>query len=318
MDIPRLINTLGWKDILPNRNFGFRPEAVRMFYANMKPCFQISPPCFTTIVYNYLITINVELLSLLLGIPVAGAEVQNESDFSSVGFNEGDALRLYARDTGRYYPSDFHSGRLPDDLKVLHYYITRAFLPRSHGLNTLYPSDLWILASAKENRVISYPHLMFDHMMNYHDAYYDAELPFAPQITQILLALGLDLRFKVARVDILSSLRAQFVLRKVDASVGRRRPLVNAPGGEAATNAVPPHEDGLSLADLGEEEAEEAPPEQVNCARVRDNGKQPLVHPLEVIQAMFRLEGEASCSRDQMQEDEEGISDYVSSPEYGF
>ncbi|CAI0426819.1 unnamed protein product [Linum tenue] len=318
MDVPRLINSLGWKEILPNRNFGFRPAVVRMFYANMKPCFQISLPCFTTIVYNYLITINVELLSLLLGIPVAGAEVQNESDFHSVGFNEGDALRLYARDTGRYYPSDFHSGRLPDDLKVLNYYITRAFLPRSHGLNKLYPSDLWILASAKENRVISYPHLMFDHMMNYHDAYYDEDLPFAPQMTQILLALGLDLRFKVARVDILSSLRAQFVLRKVDASVGRRRSLVNSPGGEAADHAVPPHEDGLSLADLGEEEAKEAP-EPNNRARVmRDNGKQALVHPLEVIQAMFRLEGEASSSRDQMQEDEEGISDYVSLPEYGF
>ncbi|CAL1356123.1 unnamed protein product [Linum trigynum] len=129
MDIPRLINSIGWGDILPNRNFGFRPEAVRMFYANMKPCFQISPPCFTTIVYNYLITINVELLSLLLGIPVAGAEVQNESDFHSVDLNEGDALRLYTCDTGLYYPSDFHSRRLPDDLKVLHFYITRAFLP---------------------------------------------------------------------------------------------------------------------------------------------------------------------------------------------
>ncbi|CAL1360411.1 unnamed protein product [Linum trigynum] len=79
MDIPRLINTIGWGDILPNRNFGFRPEAVRMFYANMKPCLHISPPCFTAIVYNYLITINVELLSLLFGIPIFGAEVMNES-----------------------------------------------------------------------------------------------------------------------------------------------------------------------------------------------------------------------------------------------
>ncbi|CAI0473815.1 unnamed protein product [Linum tenue] len=212
MDIPRLINSIGWGDILPNRNFGFRPEAVRMFYSNMKPCLHISPPCFTTIVYNYLITINVELLSLLLGIPITGAEVMNELDFHSVEFNEGDALRLYTRDTGRYYPSEFHSGRLPDDLKVLHFYITRCFLPRSFGLDTIYPSDLWILASAKENRVISYPHLMFDHMLNYHANNYNAELPFAPQITQILLALGLDLRFKVARVDMFGSLRAQFVL----------------------------------------------------------------------------------------------------------
>ncbi|CAL1355488.1 unnamed protein product [Linum trigynum] len=193
-----------------------------------------------------------------------------------------------------------------------------AFLPRSHGLHTLYPSDLWILASAKENRVISYPHLMFDHMLNYHDANYDGELPFAPQITQILLALGLDLRFKVARVDILSSLQAQFVLRKVDTSVERRRPLVNAPGGEAAGHAVPPHEDGLSLADLGEDDSREAQESFNRAGMIRDNGKQPLVHPLDVIQEMLRQEGEASSSRNQMQEDEDGISDYVSSPDYEF
>ncbi|CAL1383309.1 unnamed protein product [Linum trigynum] len=85
----------------------------------------------------------------------------------------------------------------------------------------LHPSitlDLSRFNSAKENRVISYPHLMFDHMLNYHADNYDAELPFAPHITQILLALGIDLRFKVARVDMISSLRAQFILRKAGGS----------------------------------------------------------------------------------------------------
>ncbi|CAI0513661.1 unnamed protein product, partial [Linum tenue] len=318
MDVPRLINTIGWGDILPNRNFGFRPEAVRMFYSNMKPCLHITPPCFTTIVYNYLITINVELLSLLLGIPIAGAEVMNELDFHSVDFNEGDALRLYTRDTGRYYPSEFHTGRLPDELKVLHFYITRCFLPRSFGLNTIYPSDLWILASAKENRVISYPHLMFDHMLNYHADNFHAELPFAPQVTQILLALGLDLRFKVARVDMLGSLRAQFVLRKMDASVGRRGPLVNAPGGEAAAG-VPSDQDGLHLSELERDEAEEGPDRADMVSTVRDNGKRPMIDPLEAIQAMFRQDEASSSNRNLMMEDEEeAISDYVPSPRFSF
>ncbi|CAL1401036.1 unnamed protein product [Linum trigynum] len=311
MDIPRLINTLGWGDILPNRNYGFRPEVVRMFYANMKTCLHISPPCFTTIVYNYLITLNVELLSLLLGIPISGAEVMNELDFHSVEFNEGDALRLYTRDIGRYYPSEFHSGRLRDDLKVLHFYTTRLFLPRSFGLNTIYPTDLWILASAKENRVISYPHLMFDHMLNYHADNFEAELPFAPQITQILLALGIDLRFKVARVDMLSSLRAQFILRKVDASVGRRGPVVvNAPGGDTAAHEFP--EDGLSLAELDGDEAVREPE-----LPIRDNGKRPMVDPLEEVQAMFRQE-EASSSRNLIMEDDDDISDYVPSPKFAY
>ncbi|CAL1377488.1 unnamed protein product [Linum trigynum] len=197
---------------------------------------------------------------------------------------------------GCYYPSEFHSGRLPDDLKVLHFYITRLFLPRSFGLNTIYPSDLWILASAKENRVISYPHLMFDHMLNYHTDNYEAELPFAPQITQIRLALGIDLRFKVARVDMLSSLRAQFILCKVDASVGRRRPLVNAPGGETAAHAFPSYEDGLSLAELGGDEAVEEPE----------------------IEDLVGAEEASSSSNNMMMEDEDAISDYVPSPKFSF
>ncbi|CAL1394764.1 unnamed protein product [Linum trigynum] len=256
-----------------------------MFYSNMKPCLHVSPPCFTMIVYNYLITINVELLSLLLGIPITGAEVMNELDFHSVEFNVGDALRLYTRDTGRYYPSEFHSGRLPDDLKVLHFYITLCFLPRSFGLNTIYPSDLWILASAKENR--------------------------------ILLALGLDLRFKVARVDILSSLHAQFILRKVDASVGRRRPLINAPGGESAAG-VPSDQDGLHLSKLGGDEAVEEPDMADPVSIVGDNGKRPMVDPLETVQAMFRHEEASSSNRNLMMEDEEAISDYVPSPRFSF
>ncbi|CAL1409893.1 unnamed protein product [Linum trigynum] len=216
MDIPRLIHTIGWGDILPNRNYGFRPEAVRIFYANMKPCLHISPPCFTTIVYNYLITLNVELLSLLLGIPISGAEVMNELDFPSVEFNEGDALRLYTRDIGS----------------------------------------------------------------------------------------------KAARVDMLSSLRAQFILRKVDASVGRQGPVVNAPGGDTAAHEFP--EDGLSLAELDGDEAVREPE-----LPIRDNGKRPMVDPLEEVQAMFRQE-ETSSSRNLLMEDEDDISDYVPSPKFAY
>ncbi|CAL1378777.1 unnamed protein product [Linum trigynum] len=165
---------------------------------------------------------------------------------------------------------------------------------------------------------MAYPHLMFDHMLNYHDEYYDGELPFAPYITQIVLALGLDLRFKVARVDLLNSLCAQFFLRKVDASVGRRCPLVNAPGGEAAAHAVPSHEDGLSLPDLCEDEAEEEPDIADLVGAASDNGKRPMTHSLEAIRVMFRREEEASSRGNLMMEDEDGISDYVPSPKYSF
>ncbi|CAL1402133.1 unnamed protein product [Linum trigynum] len=71
-------------------------------------------------------------------------------------------------------------------------------------------------------------------MLNYCDDNFNEDLPFAPQITLLLRALGIDLRYKVARVDLIDTLCAQFVLRKVNAVVGRRCPRVNASGGEGA------------------------------------------------------------------------------------
>ncbi|CAL1380065.1 unnamed protein product [Linum trigynum] len=70
-----------------------------------------------------------------------------------------------------------------------------------------------------------------------------------PQITLLLQALGVDLRYKVSRADVINRLHAQFV-RKIDADVGRRRPRVNAPGGDRDAHVVPLREDGLILADL--------------------------------------------------------------------
>ncbi|CAL1383319.1 unnamed protein product [Linum trigynum] len=169
------------------------------------------------------------------------------SDFQVVAFDEIKAIHKYTRDTGRVDPNVLPFGRLPYDLKVLHFYLTRVFLPCSYGHATIHPTDLWILASAKENHAISYPRLMFGHMVTYYDDNYKGDLPFSPQITLLLQALGGDLRYKVYRVDLIDRLLSQFVLRKVDASVGRRRPRVNAPRGERVANVVPPLEDGLSL-----------------------------------------------------------------------
>ncbi|CAL1380843.1 unnamed protein product [Linum trigynum] len=205
----------------------------------MRPCFNTDPPTFTTTVYNYLLTISVDLLSYLLGYPIQGAEVVDEADFPTVEFNENEAMHLYARDIGAYHPARLDARCLPDDLKVLHFYITRVFLPRSHGLTRIYPMDMWILARAKENRHISYPHLMIGHMMQYCDDYFYDELPFAPQITLLMRSLDLDMRYKVARVNLIDSLWDQFVLRKVNALVGRRRPWVNASGGVTIGSVVP-------------------------------------------------------------------------------
>ncbi|CAL1383377.1 unnamed protein product [Linum trigynum] len=206
----------------------------------MPPCYNTNPLSFTTIVYKYLLTVLVDILAYLLGIPITGIAVMNEDDFMDVAFNKIEAIQNYTLNIGNNYPSMFSSGHLPDDLKVLHFYITRFVLPCSHGLSTIYPIDLWIMAIAKENRLISYPHLMFNPMIQYYDDNYNEALPFAPQITLMLRSLGLDIRFKVSRVNRMDTLRAQFVLRKVDALVGRRHPRVNASKEDNTTaNVVP-------------------------------------------------------------------------------
>ncbi|CAL1381986.1 unnamed protein product [Linum trigynum] len=187
MNIPVLINRLGWTDILQNQHFGFLPEAVRMQQLNID-------------MFNYLITVNVELLSLLLGIPVNGSEVMDAVDFQSVGFDDTTAFSRYTQDTWRYYPNMLSTGRLPDDLK------------------------------------------------------------------------------------------AQFVLRKVDASVGRRRPRVNAPGGGDAGAVVLHFDDALSIADLVDEPARPSNTKELPCE-----------------------DGESDDSNS-----EAGISDYMSSPSYPF
>ncbi|CAL1402032.1 unnamed protein product [Linum trigynum] len=175
-----------------------------MFYANMRPCYNTNPPSFTTIVFNYLITINVDLLSQLLSIPISGIVVMNESEFPDAEFNELVVIRT---------------------------------------LTTVYPTDQRIMASAKENRVISYPHLMFDHML----------------------------------------------LHVVD-------------------DVVPLPEDGLNIADLVED--------------VSNKGKQKAVlHHLDFIRQSFQHENEASTSgkiSEDPKENEEDISDYITSPPYPF
>ncbi|CAL1401035.1 unnamed protein product [Linum trigynum] len=63
--------------------------------------------------------------------------------------------------------------------------------------------------------------------------------------------LGLDLRLKVSRVDLIDNLRAQFVCRKLDTMVGRPLYRVNVPGGVTADKVVPSEDGlGLSLTDL--------------------------------------------------------------------
>ncbi|CAL1382834.1 unnamed protein product [Linum trigynum] len=133
-------------------------------------------------------------------------------------------------------------------------------------------------------------------MLHYCDDNFNEELPFAPQITLLMRALGLDLHYKVARVNLIDTLRAQFVLRRVHASIGRRRPRVNASWGDRTGHVVPAE----SLA----AEPEDGP--AVPAEILADEPEDP----------------EDGLSTADMEEelggDEGEISDYLSSPTYPF
>ncbi|CAL1382361.1 unnamed protein product [Linum trigynum] len=189
-------------------------------------------PTVTTTVYGHTVTITVELLSQKLHMSTEGREVMSENDFYRYHFSPRVAIsRLSSIET--FGTNSTNISCLPDELKVLHFYITRFFLPRTVDRSTVTPLDLWIMSNAVSYQKLSYPHLMFHHMMVYSNHRNGGYLPFAPQISRFLRCLGIDLEDKASSVNVLDTLRSQHVLRRVDASVGVRK-LRSAQGGERA------------------------------------------------------------------------------------
>ncbi|CAL1359476.1 unnamed protein product [Linum trigynum] len=117
--------------------------------------------------------------------------------------------------------------------------------------------------NAVSYRKLSYPHLMLHHMMVYNDHQNGGYLPFAPQISHFLQCLGIDLEDKASSVNVLDTLCAQHVLRRVDASVGVRK-LHSAQGGEKAA------------ADIGNTEADLAAFRRCLEGISKDNSKRKL------------------------------------------
>ncbi|CAL1392642.1 unnamed protein product [Linum trigynum] len=199
MDIPSLVAGLGWESLTEDQRFLHCPEAVRLFYVNIHRDSGPEPQSFTTMVYDHEITVTPALLASVLSLPHSGILASFESDFVEHGFDFLAALDHVTRDTGKVFPTRLSAGRLPDDLKVLHFFITRCFLPRdvtSAGL--LHSDDLWILSNACAHQPIS-----------------------------------IDLRDKVAVCNIHDDLRPNHVLVRLDADVGRRK-LVSGSGGDTA------------------------------------------------------------------------------------
>ncbi|CAL1395186.1 unnamed protein product [Linum trigynum] len=233
MDVTSLVAGLGWESLTADQRFLHCPEAVRLFYVNIRRDSGPEPQSFTTMVYDHEITVTPALLASVLSLPHSGILASYESDFVEHGFDFLAALDQVTRDTGKAFPTRLSAGRLPDDLKVLHFFITRCFLPRdvtSAGL--LHSDDLWILSNACARQPISYASLMFAHILKFGGGGYSGALPFGPLITRYLHRLGIDLWDKLAVCNIHDDLRPNHVLVRLDADVGRRK-LVSGSGGDS-------------------------------------------------------------------------------------
>ncbi|CAL1388353.1 unnamed protein product [Linum trigynum] len=206
------------------------------------PSFSIQPTTFSkydmnipaylkNLGWDSLIKVTPELLASVLELPHGGIQAGTDREFYQSGFRFDHALESLVRDIGRWFPSKLAAGRLPDDLKVVFFFLARWFLPRDlTNTNLLHSPDLWVLFNASAGCRISYASLMFQHMINFGREYYSGPLPFGPQITHFIYRLGIDLRDKVIVCDVVDDLRPQHVLARLDALVGPRKPVTSLGG----------------------------------------------------------------------------------------
>ncbi|CAL1371637.1 unnamed protein product [Linum trigynum] len=80
MDIPSLLDGLGWSSLVNNMRFSHCPDAVRLFFVNLKCGPGCDPSFFTTYVFNYEITVTPTLLAALLNCPHSGLQAGTYND----------------------------------------------------------------------------------------------------------------------------------------------------------------------------------------------------------------------------------------------
>ncbi|CAL1393616.1 unnamed protein product [Linum trigynum] len=150
MNLPSLLTGIGWNSLVEDQRFSFCPEAVRMFYVSIKRGPGPEPSFFTTVVYNHTIRVTPDLLASVLSLTHSGLQASFDGEFHDLGFDFLASLSQLTEDTGRYFPNHLAAGRLPDDLKVFHWFSTRCWLPRDlWSSDVLHPTDLWIMSHAR-------------------------------------------------------------------------------------------------------------------------------------------------------------------------
>ncbi|CAL1391466.1 unnamed protein product [Linum trigynum] len=192
LDVHGFVRNLGWEFLL-NQPFSslICPDLVRYFFSNFRSP-GLASRSFSSIVFGHLFTLHLDDLSETLHIPRVGEALADASELELFAFQ---------------YPDEFHqlTGVLPasgmfmpvsallPSLRLLHYCITRLFVPRAESLDLVLPLDLWIMSHAVHGVPLDYAHLVFGQLLRLSDAALTGPLAFGPLVTSLLLELHLHL-----------------------------------------------------------------------------------------------------------------------------
>ncbi|CAN0913138.1 hypothetical protein LINGRAHAP2_LOCUS27743 [Linum grandiflorum] len=175
------------------------------------------------------ILLNPEVLSQLVVVPLTGLPYCLEAEIRAQGFNlEAAGTHLCSTPPDRL--THFHISFLHENLRVLHWVITRIFLPRSFGWDTVTPLDVWVLHNAFYGQPLSLPHLLMPHLLEVGVSVFPGLLPFAPQLTLLMHSAGIDLSDNILKHPTYI-LHPQHILRRIQSAAAPSKPLPDE-GGE--------------------------------------------------------------------------------------
>ncbi|CAN1146899.1 hypothetical protein LINPERHAP2_LOCUS15545 [Linum perenne] len=177
LNLDSLIDALGWSHVITEQPTKIYPDVVYQFYANLKLEGPLSARKLSTYVDGHIIIVTPLLLAQVLGLPLYGDSISTSDKFYLANFNPCVTLSQWTGET--YSNQAFSTGsKLPDNLKVFHFFLTRILLPRSHGQFFVTPMDTWIMHSAVTGRHLNFCSLMFATMVTFGNPAVKHDLPF--------------------------------------------------------------------------------------------------------------------------------------------
>ncbi|CAN1829664.1 hypothetical protein LINPERHAP1_LOCUS32586 [Linum perenne] len=211
-----LLYNLGWSSSIPSFPTLPRPEPVRIFYSNLR-LISTSPFRLETQVFGHRITITPALIATVLSSHTYGLSIHTYPMLVNTGFDLLRALQALHIPLSTL-SSPLSITCLPPRLRVLHFFITRHFIPRTFDQDLLYPLDIWVLYHAVVTQhPLSLPHFFMQTLLDAAQPDYPGKLPLGSFITALLLKLKVDLEFTLTD-SVVHYLRPQHVLRTMTCS----------------------------------------------------------------------------------------------------